>query len=61
MSLFPRFFKEAPHWKIAVVSGTADAAVPFIGTQRELECLGRKVLKVRGVVASKIGLKVVSV
>ena len=31
-SLFPRFFKEAPHWRIAVVSGTSDSAVPFVGT-----------------------------
>jgi hypothetical protein len=38
--LFPRFFKEAPHWHIAVVSGTADSAVPFVGTERWMECLG---------------------
>lgn len=37
--LFPRFLKEAPHWRIAVVSGTADSAVPFIGTERWMECL----------------------
>lgn len=41
--LFPRFFADAPDWRIAVVSGTADAAVPFIGTERWMECLGRKV------------------
>lgn len=41
--LFPRFFKEAPHWRIAVVSGTADSAVPFIGTERWMECLGQPV------------------
>jgi len=40
--LFPRFFKEAPAWKIWVVSGTADAAVPFLGTERWMNCLGRK-------------------
>lgn len=39
MLLFPKFRRLAPHWKIHVVSGTADAAVPFIGTQREIECL----------------------
>lgn len=41
--LFPRFFSEAPHWRIQVVSGTADAAVPFLGTERWMECLGREV------------------
>ena len=41
--LFPDFFANASEWKIAVVSGTADAAVPFVGTQRWLECLGRPV------------------
>ena len=41
--LFPKFFSKRPHWKIAVVSGTADAAVPFLGTQRWMECLGRPV------------------
>lgn len=46
MKLFPKFFEQVPDWKIAVVSGTADAAVPFIGTQRELECLKRKIIKV---------------
>lgn len=43
--LFPEFFKRAPHWHIAVVSGTADSAVPFLGSQRWIECLGRKVVK----------------
>lgn len=42
--LFPKFFKQAPHWKIAVVSGTADAAVPFLGTERWMECLNQPVL-----------------
>ena len=32
--LFPTFFEKAPHWRITVVSGDADAAVPFLGTQR---------------------------
>jgi len=43
--LFPKFFAQAPDWKIAVVSGTADAAVPFIGTERWMECLGRDVVE----------------
>lgn len=41
--LFPKFFAKRPDWKVAVVSGTADAAVPFIGTQRWMECLHRPV------------------
>ena len=41
--LFPRLFEEAPHWKIAIVSGTADSAVPFLGTERWMECLGLEV------------------
>ena len=36
---FPEFFEKAPHWRIAVVSGTADSAVPFMGTERWMECL----------------------
>jgi len=43
--LFPRFFEEAPHWSIAVVSGTADAAVPFLGTERWMECLAQPMTK----------------
>ena len=43
--LFPEFFAKAPHWKIAVVSGDADSAVPFMGTERWIECLGRNVVK----------------
>ena len=27
--LFPQFFEQAPDWKILVVSGDADSAVPF--------------------------------
>jgi len=38
--LFPDFFARAPHWRLAVVSGTADSAVPFLGTERWMECLG---------------------
>ncbi len=41
--LFPKFFAGAPDWKIWVVSGTADSAVPFLGTERWMNCLGRKV------------------
>jgi carboxypeptidase C (cathepsin A) len=41
--LFPHFFEKAANWSIAVVSGTADAAVPFIGTERWMNCLGRPV------------------
>lgn len=41
--LFPKFFAQAPHWDILVVSGDADAAVPFVGTQRWIECLARPV------------------
>merc|ERR1711865_631651 len=45
--LFPHFFeaKNSSDWKIAIVSGTADAAVPFIGTERWMNCLGRPVKK----------------
>ena len=38
----PEFFAKAPHWQTAVVSGTADSAVPFVGTERWMECLGRE-------------------
>jgi len=41
--LFPDFFDRAPDWRIAVVSGTADSAVPFMGTERWMECLGQPV------------------
>ena len=41
--LFPKFFTQRPDWKILVVSGTADAAVPFLGTERWMECLKRPV------------------
>lgn len=41
--LFPKFFEKRPDWKILVVSGDADSAVPFLGTQRWMECLGRTV------------------
>jgi hypothetical protein len=40
---FERFFKEAPSWRILVFSGDTDAAVPFIGTQRWIECMGQPV------------------
>ena len=44
-TLFPTFFSKKPDWKITVVSGDADSAVPFIGTQRWIECLDRDVVK----------------
>ena len=44
-TLFPTFFENAPEWKITIVSGDVDAAVPFVGTQRWIECLGRDVVK----------------
>eukprot|EP01084_Bolivina_argentea_P250265 419247_1 len=43
--LFPNFFQNEPNWRISVVSGDADSAVPFVGTQRWIECLGRSVVK----------------
>lgn len=42
--LFPEFFAKAPHWRIAVVSGTADSAVPFLGTERWMDCLKQEVV-----------------
>ena len=35
--------ERAKDWKIWVVSGTADAAVPFIGTERWMNCLNRTI------------------
>lgn len=43
--IFPKFFEKRPDWKIVVVSGTADAAVPFLGTERWMKCLNRPVVK----------------
>ena len=43
--LFPEFFAKAPHWRIAIVSGTADSAVPFLGTERWMECLKQEVVE----------------
>lgn len=43
--IFPKFFEKRPEWKIVVVSGTADSAVPFQGTERWMECLARPVKK----------------
>lgn len=43
--LFPGFFEKRPDWKISVISGDADSAVPFIGSQRWIECLARPVVK----------------
>ena len=44
-TLYPYFFENEPKWKITIVSGDVDALVPFIGTQRWIECLHRKVDK----------------
>jgi len=41
--IFPKFFEKAPSWRILVFSGDADAAVPFIGTERVVRCFNRKV------------------
>lgn len=43
--LYRRFFKEAPQWRILVFSGDGDGAVPFLSTQRWIECLGRPIVK----------------
>jgi len=40
---FERFFRETD-WRVLVWSGDADAAVPFLGTQRWIECLGQPVV-----------------
>eukprot|EP01060_Flectonema_neradi_P026925 TRINITY_DN36569_c0_g1_i1.p1 TRINITY_DN36569_c0_g1~~TRINITY_DN36569_c0_g1_i1.p1 ORF type:complete len:467 (+),score=100.95 TRINITY_DN36569_c0_g1_i1:72-1472(+) len=42
-TLFPNFFEKRPDWKIIVISGDADSAVPFLGTERWMNCLGRPV------------------
>lgn len=42
---FEKFFAQAPEWRIIVFSGDVDSAVPFLGTQRWIECLGRKHLQ----------------
>lgn len=41
--LFPKFFAKAPQWTIMVVSGDADAAVPFMGTEHWIGCLKRPI------------------
>eukprot|EP01059_Diplonema_ambulator_P034346 TRINITY_DN7634_c0_g1_i1.p1 TRINITY_DN7634_c0_g1~~TRINITY_DN7634_c0_g1_i1.p1 ORF type:complete len:471 (+),score=157.78 TRINITY_DN7634_c0_g1_i1:63-1475(+) len=43
--LYPKFFQLRPQWKQIVISGTADSAVPFMGTERWLKCLNRPVKK----------------
>lgn len=43
--LYKRFFKDAPQWRILVFSGDGDGAVPFLSTQRWIECLQRPILK----------------
>ena len=45
--LFPEFFAKAPHWRILVVSGDADSAVPFMGTMRWINCLKQPVVSRR--------------
>jgi serine carboxypeptidase-like clade 2 len=42
--LFPEFFAKRPDLKILVVSGDADAAVPFMGTLRWMNCLDQPVV-----------------
>jgi len=42
--IYPEFFDDAPEWKISIISGDADSAVPFMGTQRWIECLDRPVV-----------------
>lgn len=44
-TLDTQFFSKAPQWRILVVSGDADSAVPFMGTMRWMNCLGRPVKK----------------
>jgi hypothetical protein len=41
---FERFLQET-EWRILVWSGDADAAVPFEGTQRWIECLGQPIVQ----------------
>ena len=43
--LYQRFFREVPQWRILVFSGDGDGAVPFLSTQRWIECLNRPILK----------------
>jgi len=43
--LFQKFFELAPDWKILIFSGDVDSAVPFTGTLRWIECLGRPVVQ----------------
>jgi hypothetical protein len=41
--LYQRFFRDAPDWRILVFSGDGDGAVPFLSTQRWIECLNRPI------------------
>lgn len=43
--LYQRFFRDAPDWRILVFSGDGDAAVPYLSTQRWIECLKRPIKK----------------
>ena len=41
---FETFIAETD-WRMLIWSGDADAAVPYTGTERRIECLGRPVEK----------------
>jgi len=44
-TLFPYFFQVRPEWRISVISGDADSAVPFLDSQQWIECLGRPIVQ----------------
>eukprot|EP01061_Rhynchopus_euleeides_P003466 TRINITY_DN12714_c0_g1_i1.p1 TRINITY_DN12714_c0_g1~~TRINITY_DN12714_c0_g1_i1.p1 ORF type:complete len:473 (+),score=213.43 TRINITY_DN12714_c0_g1_i1:37-1455(+) len=43
--IYPKFFEKRPDWKLIVISGDVDAAVPLLGTERWMHCLGRSMKK----------------
>lgn len=43
--LYQRFFRDAPELRVLVFSGDADGAVPYLSTQRWIECLKRPIVK----------------